>query len=92
MIKIQDTYLKSEFALKKNLYLTIIEVKNVYMSLADMFMKVNIMSMSSDSISLSCSTNTFPFCTSMKKHFSCLSCMCFVRTKWKTETKEELSV
>jgi hypothetical protein len=45
MIKIQDTYLKSEFALKKNLYLTIIEVKNVYMSLADMFMKVNIMSM-----------------------------------------------
>jgi hypothetical protein len=45
MIKIQDAYLKSEYALKRFLYLTVTEVKNVYMSLADMFMKVNIMSM-----------------------------------------------
>jgi hypothetical protein len=56
--------------------------------LADVFMKVNIMSMSSDSIPLSYSRNTFPLLTSMKKQFGCMSGMCFVKTKWKTKTKE----
>jgi hypothetical protein len=87
---IQDAYSKSECALKRFFYLTIAGLK-IYI-LVNMFMKVNIISMSSDWIPLSCSTNTFPFRTFMKKHFSCLSCMCFVKTIWKSKTKEELFV
>jgi hypothetical protein len=55
-------------------------------------MKVNMMSMSSDNIPSSCSTNTSSLRNSMKKHFSAPMLMHFVKSKWKPKTKDELNI